>query len=436
MVPMTLLGITFLVFGITRVVPGGPVHRMLQQLTPSPDQSGPAAKSGANTSGIDDGQLEELEEQYGLNLPMYVAYGQWLGIFPKESMHSKAEFGAGDDLLNQVANPNDYANVTLRGEGIKVVVQRRGDQILTIGVDGLKKEWVRGDWEVRYESEAVRQAASMKRNPGVTNSPKKPARVVIYKTNYRGLLQGDFGRSTVYNDSVLDMMLSRVPIALYFGLWTAVITYGVCLPLGVIKALKHRTWMDSGSSILIFIGYSIPGFALGAIMVIYLGARLNWFPLFGLVSPGAAQMNVLEQLIDLLHHSVLPMICYVVGSFAVLTMLTKNSLMDHLAADYMKTAVSKGSSYRRAVFFHAFRNAMIPVATSLGDLITIFVGGSMLVETVFDIQGFGLLQYQSVMARDVPVMMGTLTVAAFLMLLGHVISDLIVAIVDPRIKFE
>jgi microcin C transport system permease protein len=117
-------------------------------------------------------------------------------------------------------------------------------------------------------------------------------------------------------------------------------------------------------------------------------------------------------------------------------MLTKNNLMDQLAADYVRTAVAKGVSFRKAVFGHAFRNSMIPIATSAGGLIEIFIGGSLLVETVFDIQGFGLLQYQAILARDVPVIMGTLTIAAFLMLLGKVISDLIVAMVDPRIKFK
>jgi microcin C transport system permease protein len=227
-----------------------------------------------------------------------------------------------------------------------------------------------------------------------------------------------------------------MPVAIYFGLLSAIITYAVCLPLGVLKALKHRTFLDSVSSVLIFVGYSIPGFALGAIMVVYLGARMNWFPLFGLTSPDFAQMSRWDQLKDLAHHTLLPLICYVIGGFAMLTMLTKNNIMDNLAADYVRTAVSKGMSFRRAVFYHAFRNSMIPVATSLGGLVTIFVSGSMLVESVFDIQGFGLLQYQAVIARDTPVIMGTLTIAAFLMLLGNVISDFIVAIVDPRIKFK
>jgi microcin C transport system permease protein len=200
--------------------------------------------------------------------------------------------------------------------------------------------------------------------------------------------------------------------------------------------LKHRTFIDSSSSVLIFLGYSIPGFALGAILLVHLGARMHLFPLFGLTSADFDQLDNWGKLKDLAHHTVLPLTCYAVGSFAMLTMMTKNNLMDNLAADYVRTAVAKGVSFRRAVFGHAFRNSMIPVATSLGSLLEIFIGGSLLVETVFDIQGFGLLQYQALIARDVPVIMGTLVIEAFLMLLGHVVSDFIVALVDPRIKFD
>ena len=240
----------------------------------------------------------------------------------------------------------------------------------------------------------------------------------------------------IYQDSVVEMIYSRMPVAIYFGLLTAVITDLVSLPLGVLKALKHRTFIDTSSSVLIFLGYSIPGFALGAILLVHLGARMNFFPLFGLTSPDFDQMGDWAKIKDIAHHTVLPLTCYIVGSFAMLTMLTKNSLMDNLAADYVRTAMSKGVSFPKAVFGHAFRNSMIPIATSLGSLVEIFIGGSMLIETVFDIQGFGLLQYHSVLERDVPVLMGTLTVAAFLMLLGQVLSDFAVAVVDPRIKFE
>jgi microcin C transport system permease protein len=282
----------------------------------------------------------------------------------------------------------------------------------------------------------MREERFKRRSPEGAKVPTYLPRAVAYRTNFSGLLQGDLGRSTVYNDPVGQMILERVPVAVYFGLLTAVITYAVCLPLGVLKALKHRTFIDSASSVLIFIGYSIPGFALGAILLVHLGARMNLFPLFGMTSPGFAEMASWDQVKDLAHHTALPLLCYLVGSFAMLTMMTKNNLMDQLSADYVRTAVAKGVGFRKAVFGHAFRNSMIPIATSLGGLVGIFIGGSLLVETVFDIQGFGLLQYQAVIARDVPVIMGTLTIAAFLMLLGNVISDMIVAMVDPRIKFK
>jgi microcin C transport system permease protein len=293
-------------------------------------------------------------------------------------------------------------------------------------------------WSVRLESEADRQARYLRRNPQADRErlPGYRPRVVVFRQRLSGLLQGDLGRSSLYNDPVIDLILGRVPVALYFGLLTAVITYGVCLPLGVLKALKHRTFIDSASSVLVFIGYAIPGFALGALLLVYLGARMRLFPLFGLTSPDFDAMAPWDKVRDLAHHTVLPLACYLVGGFAYLTLLMKNSLMDNLASDYIRTAVAKGVSFRRAVVGHAFRNSFIPVATSLGHLVMIFVTGSMLIETVFDIQGFGLLQYQAVLSRDVPVIMGTLVIAAVLMLLGNLLSDLVVAMVDPRIKFH
>ena len=158
--------------------------------------------------------------------------------------------------------------------------------------------------------------------------------------------------------------------------------------------------------------------------------------MFGLTDPDFDSLSFGAQIIDLAHHTILPLLCYVVGSFAWLTMMMKNNLMDNLAADYVRTAVSKGVSFRSAVFKHAFRNSFIPIASTLGQLITMLVAGSMLVETVFDIQGFGLLQYQALIGRDQTVIMGTLTVAAFLLVLGNILSDVIVAMVDPRVKFN
>lgn len=436
LIPPTLIGITLLVFTITRFVPGGPLDRMLQEAARGAEQGGKRTSSNQTQSGLSEEQLEELEEQFGLNQPVLAAYGQWLGVLPREVRISKGEFtGRSDETIGGGTDPENTAEVVLRGDGRVARVKRQGEAVVSALFAETGKPVDGEGWKVRYETGADRQERFKRRNPN-SPVPEYSPRAVIYQTRLSGLLQGDLGRSTVYNDPVDEMIFSRMPVAAYFGLLTAIITYAVCLPLGVLKALKHRTFIDSSTSVLIFLGYSIPGFALGAILLVHLGARMNLFPLFGLTSPDFDQLDTFGQIKDLAHHTVLPLLCYIIGSFAMLTMMTKNNLMDNLAADYVRTAMAKGASFRRAVFGHAFRNSMIPIATSLGDLVTIFIGGSMLIETVFDIQGFGLLQYQSVIARDVPVIMGTLTIAALLMLIGHVISDFIVAMVDPRIKFE
>ncbi len=437
LIPPTLLGITLLVFTITRFVPGGPMERMLQEAATG-GESGRSSSSASDRAGggLSEEQIEELEEQFGLDKAIPVAYLQWLGVLPREAFISKGEYGSrGEETIGGSVDADTTAIVVLRGDGRMVHVTRSGDEVAK-AVFAETGESIAGEgWKVRIETEEDRQARFLRRNPDA-KAPGYLPRAVVYQTRFAGLLQGDLGRSRTYNDPVHEMILERMPIALYFGILTAIITYGVCLPLGILKALKHRTFLDNASSVLIFLGYSIPGFALGAVLLVFLGARMNLFPLFGLTSPDFDQLDTWDKVKDLAHHTVLPLSCYVIGSFAMLTMLTKNNLMDNLAADYVRTAVAKGASFRKAVFGHAFRNSMIPVATSLGSLITIFVGGSMLIETVFDIQGFGLLQYRSVVERDVPVIMGTLTIAAFLMLVGHIISDFIVAMVDPRIKFE
>ncbi|MEO5916915.1 MAG: ABC transporter permease subunit [Luteolibacter sp.] len=437
LIPPTLIGITLLVFTITRFVPGGPMDRMLQTAARGADQGGKKASTNQSQGGLNEEQLEELEEIYGLDKTILVAYGQWLGIAPREARISKGEYGdRGDEMIGSEIDPETTALVVLRGDGRAVLVKRKGAAVESAVFQETGKPVESEGWKVRYETEQDRQARYQRRNTGKENPPAYRPRAVIYQTRFSGILQGDLGRSQIYNEPVDKMILGRIPVAAYFGLLTAIITYAVCLPLGVLKALKHRTFIDTSSSVLIFLGYSIPGFALGAILLVHLGARMNLFPLFGLTSPDFDQMNDWAKVKDIAHHTVLPLICYMVGSFAMLTMLTKNSLMDNLAADYVRTAMAKGVSFPRAVFGHAFRNSMIPIATSLGSLVEIFIGGSMLIETVFDIQGFGLLQYHSVLERDVPVIMGTLTIAAFLMLLGQVISDFMVAVVDPRIKFE
>ncbi len=443
----TLFGITLLVFSITRVVPGGPMERALQEAQQVSESGGSSGRGEQGGGGLSEEGIEEQEESFGYDKPIFVAYLQWLGAMPRERSQSKAEFRPlSDEMIggDEVSDPKTEVLVVLKGTGrqAKVVrdaaegAERTGLKSATYLDSG--EEIVADGWKVRIETVDMRKQRWARRNKDdVSNAPDNyDDRAVAYKSSFAGLLQGDLRNSTEFGDPVWSLILGRIPIALYFGILTTIIIYGICLPLGIVKAIKHRTLIDNATSVLIFIGYAIPGFALGAVLVVYLGARLGWFPLFGLTSPEFGEMGLFAKLIDLAHHTVLPLMCYVVGGFAFLTMMMKNSLMDNLATDYVRTAVAKGASFKKAVFGHAFRNSIIPIASTIGQLVTILVGGSILIESVFDIPGFGLLQYQALLGRDVYVIMGTLTIAASLLLIGNILSDIIVAAIDPRVKFD
>lgn len=250
------------------------------------------------------------------------------------------------------------------------------------------------------------------------------------------VLKGDLGQSTRYYDSVLTMILERMPISLYFGFLSMVLVYGVCIPLGISKAIKHKSGFDNISSIIIFAGYAIPGWVAGVILLVFFASKLNFFPLGGLTSDMFFEMTYFEKFIDIAWHTILPLFSYMIGSFTVMTLLMKNTLMDNLSSDYVRTAIAKGLSFRKAVFHHALRNSLIPIATSFGNNISIVLMGSFLIEKVFNINGMGLLGYESVVDRDYPVVMGILAISSLLFMLGNILSDICVAIVDPRVRFK
>ena len=246
----------------------------------------------------------------------------------------------------------------------------------------------------------------------------------------------DLGDSFRYNEPVIRVIADRLPVSIYYGLVTALFTYGICIPLGILKAIKHRTRVDNLTSILIFIGYAVPGFALGAVLSNLLAVQWEVFPLGGFQSADAAELSVVGKSLDVAWHSVLPLVAYLAGSFAVTTMLMKNSLIENMSADYVKTALAKGLNWRRAVFVHALRNSLIPMATSIGGLLGIFLTGSFLIERVFNIQGVGLLAFEAIQTRDFPVVLGFLVISSAVLMLGNLVSDLAVALVDPRVRFE
>jgi microcin C transport system permease protein len=250
------------------------------------------------------------------------------------------------------------------------------------------------------------------------------------------VLRGDLGNSYRYNEPVWNIIRERFPISIFFGVWTLIITYTICIPLGILKAIKHRTFVDNASSILIFTGYAIPGYVLGALLVVFFAARLEWFPMGGFTSMYFDELGFWGKVKDIAWHAVLPLCSYLIGSFALVTLLMKNHLMDNLASDYIRTAVAKGVPFNKAVTGHALRNSLIPIATTFGQNITLLVGGSFLIETIFDINGFGLLGFTAILDRDYPIVMGVLLLSSVLLLLGNIISDFIVAMIDPRVRFN
>lgn len=450
LMPLTLLGVTFLVFCITRFVPGGPVEQMMQQQTMSAI-SGQKGSSQQGDSSLSESDMEKLEEQFSLQEPIVTAYLQWLGVLPKKIDISREEFGTRSSAGTRGASPYQgtsplHTRVTLPSEGKQVIIVRETPESSSVKEafysDNHSRKALSEGWHLTIESpldRAKRWAGRMRETrPDIIEEKASSYswRASMFKTRFQGLLQGSLGNSFKYNEPVWNMMMERIPVSLYFGILSAIITYSVCIPLGIYKAIHHKSLMDNISSVLIFLGYSVPGFALGAILVVYFGARLEWFPLCGLTSPDFYSLSLPEKIKDLANHTVLPLLCYIVSTFAVTTMMMKNNLMDNLSADYIRTAMAKGVSFKGAVYKHAFRNSFIPIATTLGGLISTIVAGSMLVEKVFDIQGFGMLSYQALMDKDYSLIMGTLLLTSFLMVLGNLLSDIIVASVDPRVKFE
>ncbi len=252
------------------------------------------------------------------------------------------------------------------------------------------------------------------------------------------LLHLDLGRSYVYQDPVWDVIKSRFPVSIFLGLTGFFLSYLVCVPLGALKAIRHGSRFDLLSSFMVFLGYSIPGWALGTALLVLLGGGSFWnlFPLGGFRPNNWEFLGFFEKIVTQLHYMFLPVLCYMLGSFATLTILMKNSLMENLGQDYIRTAFAKGLSERRVIFVHALRNSLIPIATGLGHVISLILAGSFLIEKVFNIDGMGYLGYTSILQRDYPVALGILVVSSLLMLVGNILSDMIYVLVDPRIRFR
>jgi microcin C transport system permease protein len=258
-------------------------------------------------------------------------------------------------------------------------------------------------------------------------------------TMMKNYLVFDFGSSYYHHKSVADLVISRMPVSMSLGLWSFVIVYGVCIPLGIAKAVRDGSRFDVITSTAILIGYAIPGFVLGIALIVLFGGGSFWnlFPLRGLVSDNWAEMSAGMKVVDYLWHMVLPITASAVGSLAVMTMLTKNSFLEEIRKQYVLTARAKGLSEGQVLYKHVFRNAIIPLITGFpGYFIASFFTGSLLIETIFSLDGMGLLAYQSVLNRDYPVVLGTLYFFTLIGLVSRLLSDLSYVLVDPRISFR
>ena len=247
----------------------------------------------------------------------------------------------------------------------------------------------------------------------------------------------DLGKSFFQNKPVSQLIWEKLPVSISLGLWTFFISYLIAVPLGVAKAVRAGTRFDLVTTLLILLGYAIPGFVLGVALLVIFGGQLQWFPLRGLTSSNWDELTWGAKIVDYLWHIAMPITAMVLGSFAVTAMLTKNAFLEEIRKQYVVTARAKGLSDRQVLWKHIFRNALIPIVTGFpAAFIGAFFTGSLLIETLFSLDGLGLLSFEAVIRRDYPVVLGTLFLFTLIGLVTKLVSDLSYVWVDPRVKFD
>ena len=248
----------------------------------------------------------------------------------------------------------------------------------------------------------------------------------------------DFGRSYKDHRPVIDKIAERIPITLTLNIISIILVYLIAIPIGVYSAVRHGSVGERASTFVLFILYSIPSFWMAMILIFFLGGGEYWnlFPVYGILSPGAENYPFYEKAVNFLWHIVLPVFCLTYGSLAYLSRFQKGSLLEVLREDFVRTAAAKGLPKYKVILKHALRNALIPIITILAGILPAMIGGSVIIETIFSIPGIGQLGFESVLARDYPMIMAIATISAFLTLIGILIADLVYVLVDPRISFE
>ena len=352
----TLLGILFVAFVVVQFAPGGPVERVIAQLSGA-DTGGSSRISGSSS-------------------------GDFAGRTPQA--------GAGSDAVNS---------------------KYRGAQ-------GLDPEFIKNlEKQFGFDKPA-------------------PERFALMVWNYARF---DFGKSYFRDVSVIQLIKEKLPVSISLGLWLTILTYLISIPLGVRKAVADGSRFDTWTSAVIIIGFAIPGFLFAILLIILFagGSFFNWFPLRGLTSDGWSNFSWYWKIIDYFWHITLPLLAMGLGAFATMTLLTKNSFLDEIRKQYVMTARAKGCTERQVLYGHIFRNAMLIVIAGFpGAFIHAFFSGALLIETIFSLDGLGLLSFESVLNRDYPVVFGNLFIFSLVGLVVGLISDLTYTWVDPRIDFE
>jgi microcin C transport system permease protein len=351
----TLLGILFVSFVVVQFAPGGPVDRVIAQL------------SGADTGGL-----------------------------------SRVSGGGGDfgNRGQVAAGAADAVNSKYRG------------------AQGLDPAFIK----------------SLEKQFGFDKPA--PERFALMVWNYSRF---DFGKSYFRDISVIELIKEKLPVSMSLGIWMTLLSYLISIPLGIRKAVKEGTPFDIWTSGFIIVGFAIPGFLFAILLIILFagGSFLNWFPLRGLTSDGWSAFPWYWKIIDYFWHLTLPLIAMGISAFATMTLLTKNSFLDEIRKQYVITARAKGCSERQVLYNHIFRNAMLIVIAGFpGAFIHAFFSGALLIETIFSLDGLGLLSFESVLNRDYPVVFGTLYIFSLMGLVVNLISDLTYMWIDPRIDFE
>ncbi|MDH5537769.1 MAG: ABC transporter permease subunit [Rhizobacter sp.] len=266
----------------------------------------------------------------------------------------------------------------------------------------------------------------------------KPAHV-RYVEMLGNFLRFDLGRSFQHNKDVWQLIKEKLPVSISLGLWAFLISYLVSVPLGVAKAVREGSRFDVVTTLAVLVGYAIPGFVLGVLLIVLFagGTYLDWFPLRGLTSDNWSELSWPARIVDYFWHLTLPLTCLVIGQFAVMTMLTKNTFVEETRKQYVLVARAKGLSPRRVLYKHIFRNALIPLVTGFpAAFVGAFFAGSVLIETLFSLDGLGLLGYEAVVRRDFPVVLGSLYLFTLIGLAVKLVSDLLYVLIDPRVQFE